>query len=525
MERLRQLALVFQPALPTEPLLEQLQEHFVVEEDSSRGGTETFYDTFDWRLYRKQMLCVGVERCLLLTTFDGTLHGVLDGVAPGQKFWWDMAPSEARETLRGIIDIRALLPMAVLLTDKRQFRLLNEDEKTVARLAIRADSPVGEPAPENPPEVLTISELRGYQGAFDTVSRLCTAYGLRALDSDSWLAQRAFAGAARAPLDYGDKFRVELPRDCDIGTAIALICRHLLRDIDTNRPGVYDDIDTEFLHDFRIAIRRTRSLLSLLKKQIPTPEGAHFRREFKWLGGVTGKLRDIDVYLLQKEAYLAMLPSRLRPGLDCFFAELEERRRRELKLLRRHLSSKRSAALLSDWLTFLTADDSPLFGESSRKSCRALADKTIGKRFNAFLRDGSAITDDSPDSEIHNLRIQGKKLRYLLEFFRSLYDEKYLEQFVKQLKKLQDNLGDFNDLSVQEEMLGARLDELGTDDQRVLRQAAALGGLLTVQAKKRVALRDQFAATFAAFSSSPNQELLTSLLGSDQRSVVPAGRQ
>lgn len=525
MERLRQLALVFQPAQPAEPLIEQLQHHFIVEEGSSQSGIETFYDTFDWRLYRKRMLCVGVGRRLSLPAFDGTVLGVLDGAKPEQRFWWEMPPSAARETLRGIIDVRALLPMAALMTDKRQFRLLNDDEKTVARLALRADLPVGDTAGEQVPEVLTISELRGYQGAFDTVHQLCTAHGLSPLDSDSWLAQRAFAGAGRAPLDYGDKFRVELEGDGDVGTAIAAICRHLLRDIDTNRPGVYDDIDTEFLHDFRIAIRRTRSLLSLLKKQVPAREGAHFRREFKWLGGVTGKLRDIDVYLLQKEAYLEMLPSRLRPGLDGFFAELEGRRRRELKLLRRHLSSKRCTALLSDWRTFLSADDSPLFGELSRGSCRDLADRTIRKRFRAFLRNGGAITDDSPDSDMHNLRIQGKKVRYLLEFFRSLYDDKYLEKFVKQLKKLQDNLGDFNDVCVQEEMLGARLDDLDGSGRRVLRQAAALGGLLTVQAKKRVALRDQFAATFAAFSSSQNQELLTSLIGSDQRPARQSRRQ
>jgi CHAD domain-containing protein len=358
------------------------------------------------------------------------------------------------------------------------------------------------------------------------VQHLCVAYGLTPLDPGSWLAQRAFYGSSRTPLDYGDKFRVELAADSDVGTAIVMICGHLLREIEFNRQGVYDDIDTEFLHDFRIAIRRTRSLLSLLKKQLPTREGAYFRDEFKWLGGVTGKLRDIDVYLLQKEAYRDMLPVRLRAGLDGFFADLEERRRHELKLLRRHLSSKRYRSLLSDWRTFLVADDSPLFGEPSRESCRELADRTIRKRFRAFLRKGAAITDDSPDSDMHNLRIQGKKLRYLLEFFRSLYDEKSLEQFVKQLKKMQDNLGDFNDICVQEEMLGARLDGLGGSGRRVLLQAAALGGLVTVQAKKRIVLRNQFAATYAAFSSPQNRDLLALLIDSDQQpAAAQAGRQ
>ncbi|MBE0583100.1 MAG: CHAD domain-containing protein, partial [Desulfofustis sp.] len=513
MEPLRQVALVYQQALPTEPLVEKLREHFIVEEVGRDCGPQVFYDTFDWRLHRQQTLCVGIDQRLLLLTFDGTLIDELDGMEAGQRFWWQMPPSEARERLREIIDVRALLPMASLVTDSRQFRLLNRDEKTVVTLTIRADEPVAGTAQDRLPEMVVITELRGYRGAFDKVVQLSTASGLTPVDAGCWLAQRGFTGACRVPLDYGDKFRVELDPEIDVGSAIAQICRHLLAEVDINRDGVFDDIDSEFLHDFRIAIRRTRSMLSLLKKQFPAKECAFFRREFKWLGGVTGELRDIDVYLLQKEAYLAMLPPRLRPGLDGFFAELEVRRLRELKLLRRHLSSKRFAKLISAWRAFISDDDSALLSELSGRPCRQLADRIIRKRFRAFRCSGGAITDTSPDSDMHQLRIKGKKLRYLLEFFRSLYEEQHLEQFVKQMKKLQDNLGDFNDLCVQETMLGARLDGIGGRGRGALRQAAALGGLLTVSARKRAALRNDFASIFAGFSSPENEELLTSLIG------------
>ena len=65
----------------------------------------------------------------------------------------------------------------------------------------------------------------------------------------------------------------------------------------------------------------------------------------------------------------------------------------------------------------------------------------------------SRLHEDSPDEEVHELRILCKKLRYLLEFFGSLLDKKKLKSLVKKLKALQDCLGVFNDLSVQQENL------------------------------------------------------------------------
>lgn len=517
MGQLRQVALVFSTTLPPAPLLQQLGEQFSIEERGRETEQAVYFDTFDWRLYRKQVICVGTGASLRLFAFDGAPLGLLGQEQTERFFWWDLAESETRETLRQIIDVRALLPMATLASASRHFSLLNRNRKTVVRFTLRADTPAAAGHQHRLPELLTVNELRGYQGPFDKALEICRAYGLAPLDEHRWLADRAFITARRTPLDYGEKFRVELDGDIDIGGAIATICLQLLAEMEINRNGVCEDVDSEFLHDFRIGVRRTRSLLSLLKKQFPARRHAHFRHELKWLGGITGELRDIDVYLLKKEEYLAMLPPLLAHGLDGFFADLDRRRRQEVKLLRRQLSSSRFTDLLAGWRSFLSDDGSELFTGIRKKRCRELADKTIRKRFADFLQAGDSISDDSPDSDLHNLRIQAKKLRYLLEFFRSFYDETMHDQFIQQMKKLQDNLGDFNDLSVQEQMLGAQLDELQQKNRQTLRQAAALGGLITVLAKKRQALRSMFATTYADFSSVQNKELLTLMTAAQNR--------
>ena len=55
----------------------------------------------------------------------------------------------------------------------------------------------------------------------------------------------------------------------------------------------------------------------------------------------------------------------------------------------------------------------------------------------------------------HLLRLACKELRYLLEFFASLFPREKVDDVIQQLKKLQDLLGHFNDLRIPEKYLMA----------------------------------------------------------------------
>ena len=81
------------------------------------------------------------------------------------------------------------------------------------------------------------------------------------------------------------------------------------------------------------------------------------------------------------------------------------------------------------------------------------------------------------DEDLHNLRIDCKKLRYLLEFFTSLFPKTQMKLLIKQLKQLQDNLGDFNDLSVQQARLLEVAGELPADAPGTAKALVATGAL------------------------------------------------
>ena len=130
---------------------------------------------------------------------------------------------------------------------------------------------------------------------------------------------------------------------------------------------------------------------------------------------------------------------------------------------------------------------------------------------------GSKIKRDSPSPMLHMLRIECKKLRYLLEFFASLFAEKETAIIIKHLKRLQDNLGDFNDLYVQQESINKFLNnsETGYDFEKNDTQAA-IGGLISVLYQKQIGVRKKFGRNFKEFSDKETSLLFAKLFAGDQ---------
>lgn len=482
-----------------EALLKLLEKQYIVEELDSTVEKRVYYDTFDWRLYREKLIFYRSGNRLMLQKFNGGQIASAVGRNRSKYFCWDIGDSGMREFLQDCLEMRALCPIVTVNSTIYEFRIMNQDRKTVVRISLQSDVSDGE-REQDFSETIAVDEIRGYDVPYRKILNNCSELGLEKVvpGSDT---ERILKSSGRLPGGYGDKFNVELDNSISVGGAVSKICLHLVRDMEVNRDGIIADIDSEFLHDFRIAVRRTRSLISLLKRILPAKVTGYFMDEFRWLGSVTGPVRDIDVYLLEKEDYVSMLPESLRSGMELFFAELQEKRVAELKALQAHLTSARYHALIEDWRQFLSDEGGELFSGLMSENCRVSADKMILKRFKNFIRDGNAISEESPDEDLHQLRIKGKKFRYLLEFFKSFYSKKQMAVFLKQMKKLQDNLGDFNDLSVQQGLLNEKLDSLRGRNVQTIRLAAALGGLIAILSDKHALVRHQFAATYENFTA------------------------
>ena len=98
-----------------------------------------------------------------------------------------------------------------------------------------------------------------------------------------------------------------------------------------------------------------------------------------------------------------------------------------------------------------------------------------------------------------------------MEFFTSLFPSKKISRLIKQLKKLQDNLGEFNDLSVQQEYLMHMAAELPIDYRRSRKALVATGYLVENLGYEQKGVRANFAHTFTEFASQGNQYLFRRL--------------
>lgn len=500
-------------ALQTEMLLAALSAHFGIERAPEYAATVAYTDSFDWRLYQRGYLLHCHGGCWTLYHGDSDEVTVQQGgpVLGDRCFAQDFPPGPLRELLEPLLGIRCLLPLASVLLGGQQVRLLNQDSKTVARLVLETQQPVG----GQRFHLIRLFGIRGYGQEESKVRQVLAAQGIHQTASPLIGFEEGCRTSGRRPLDYSAKFALELDPDSPSRQAMARIYLALLDNIDRNIPGVIADWDTEFLHDLRVAIRRTRSGLGLVKKVIPDTVVNRFAKAFSRLGTLTGPTRDLDVYLLNRETYVQRLTPSLQSALMLFFADLERRRQTEQKKLVRVLRAKTIKSLLASWRRTLRSRDrqpAPL----AEKSIAEVASRIIRKRFKRVLKDGQVLDAVTPDPEVHRLRIQCKKLRYAMEFFSALYPKQEMQLLLRHLKKLQDILGSFNDLSVQQEMLRATMKKVPSGSQRHLEQAAALGALMQSLYQEQQELRDHFVEAFAQFDDPATTALFLELFQNKQ---------
>lgn len=511
-------------------VLASLESSFALLREASPVPRRVYLDTFDKRLQRAGMnlSCSapnGVS-ALQLESAEGRVECRLaNGALPAFAADFPAGPLQAR--VAPVIQVRRLLPLAAVETVGEAVRVLDEREKTVARVLTERSTvapPAGEAASADPVHTLRVVPVRGYAGAMRRVRDHIEAE----------LGQKPTPGRAHAralsptPPPGGTspgKYSLPIVSDQSAGGALGVICARLLDTIVANEDGVRRDLDVEFLHNFRIAIRCTRSALAQFKKVFPADRHAHFRAGFKWLATATSELRDMDVYLQKIDSYCASFPQIAARDLAPLKKYLHRQRAAARRRLLGVLRSRRYRRLLEDWREFL---DSDLTGSAATKVAMKpvaeVASRRIWRAYRHIQRRGVRIQENSAADALHELRIEGKKLRYLLTFFAALYDQKQVKPLQKSLKRLQDNLGDFNDLDVQQQILQSFAREMQAEGLASADCLLSMGRLLEHLLDEQRRERRRFADCFQQFSSTENAKRFRRLFHATEprRESLPA---
>lgn len=209
------------------------------------------------------------------------------------------------------------------------------------------------------------------------------------------------------------------------------------------------------LHELRVAMRHSRSLLRAYRGLLGRDLERHFQGEFRWLSAATRRLRDIDVLhaaLLAPAPDYVVLAKRERKRLANF---VECERARDAARLQRVLAGARYADLRRVWPLALaaviaaTTPDAPPIGEAVAAAIR--------KALAGLRRDASAVAADYTPTALHQLRKQCKRLRYLVAPCASLYPRERIAAVQSALKQLQTLLGKSCDRHAQLALLKGHL--------------------------------------------------------------------
>jgi CHAD domain-containing protein len=479
---------------------------------ATRGRTlrRTWLDTFDWRLHRAGLTLEYVTgRGPAELVLCGTTGERITAEANGTR-WPALAEGlpqgPLRDRLTGLTTVRALLPAAKAASTVSEFRLCNDDDKTVAWLTVDRLHPA-RPAAADPPARLSLTAVRGYQGQADRIARCLAAQpgvfpgALPALDA-------VLATAGQAPGDYTNKIDVELTATMPARMALRAVLLRLLDTLEANVAGTIRDIDTEFLHDLRVSVRRTRTALKLGADLLPGGLAFEYQPAFKWLGDLTTPTRDLDVHLLTFGAGAAELTSGSPADLAPFHDYLAQRRAVEQRRLARALRSARFTRLTAAWRGVLTGMTPPRRGPDAAHA----AARITGRAHRRILTRGAAIDADSPPEQLHDLRKRCKELRYALEFFAALHDLPAHRRAVRDLKGLQDCLGTYQDCEVQQQEIRAVAGDLLAAGGVTATELLAMGDFASHVGQRERRARSEFFSRFATFASPQAQarfEMLT----------------
>jgi CHAD domain-containing protein len=208
---------------------------------------------------------------------------------------------------------------------------------------------------------------------------------------------------------------------------------------------------------------------------------------------------------------VAPLPAGAAAALAPVLDHLARRRQAAHADLARALRSNRARDLRTGWRTWL---EEPPAGQRPGTRAGDPVGEVVAARIadaqTTLLDAGRAIDERSPGEDLHELRKDAKKLRYLLECFGGLLDRDVRKAFVGRLKALQDNLGEHQDAEVHvaelQEVAHAIAADVGPDT------LIAMGQLTGHLEQRRVATRAEFAARFADYDTRETARTLDALL-------------
>ena len=278
-------------------------------------------------------------------------------------------------------------------------------------------------------------------------------------------AGRGYALAMDAPASPVLGKKPVLKPEMTAGQAFNVIARACRDQIQANEPAVLNGLssscDPEGVHQMRVGIRRLRAALRAFGRIVDPKAAEYLKTELRWMQQELGPARDWDVFLSETlPPIFAAMPEEV--GFEALNSAAEAARRRAYERAIAAITHARFVRMLLQlnlWLedgSLLVGRDGQ--GEAAEQGKRAAGDPTaepiqefagrVLSRTHKKVRRAGQRHKELNEEELHDLRIEAKKLRYAVEFFRDIFPEQSVKKMTKALVAMQDGLGALNDSAI-----------------------------------------------------------------------------
>ena len=402
----------------------------------------TLYDTYDQSLTRRGFMFIqgkSAVRLLQLTTFTGREYPFGETI---RSDWWKHPSSEWENVLEKLIPLQSLLPIWTGALNRRIITMKNRNLENYATIELMT---------WGRESLIHIGGNKKNRGFLEQVNDYLLSRGFIPC-SEPWPIH--LMESKGKPVRTTPSLNTILASPAlAVRRAAGDIVLHYLHTARYYETGIIEDVDTECLHQYRVYIRKIRSIVSLLKTVFPVDDVARLKNDFRRIQQQTNVLRDHDVQMLSTKEENGIFPVEITGERAAIAEHTAKRRAAELDMVRVFFSSENYAAtmiMLERYFETLyklpeTAESVQPVGDTAKKILHEI--------YRRVRKKSAHLHEDTPDEQIHRLRIETKKIRYIIEFFQPLFPLKPTKKLIRQMKKIQTILGEFNDLAVRNRRL------------------------------------------------------------------------
>jgi CHAD domain-containing protein len=214
--------------------------------------------------------------------------------------------------------------------------------------------------------------------------------------------------------------------------------------------------DPEYVHQLRVGTRRAGAALRVFADCIPRKHFKGVRQSLRLIRQAAGDARDWDVFLLGLPATKPLMSEPGKPALDFLVGySMGERAAAQVRLVNAATAAAVTFTHESENIPNLVHEPK---GNSSPTTFGDLAANHLGELLTSLTT--AAAANPSNPTELHQLRILAKRVRYALEIFVDCFPVVFKETVYPLIEQIQEILGDFQDASVGLTRLGGLRDHI-----------------------------------------------------------------